>query len=225
MRTRIKICGLTREVDMTSAVNAGADAVGFVFHPASKRNVSADRAAELTRNMPAFISSVALFVNPEPQTVRSVIGTMRPTLLQFHGDESPEFCRAFGMPYLKAFRVGAPGIETADSLAQFCQNYPDANGWLFDSYTPAYGGSGHGFDHDLLVKVRGLNATERAPLVLSGGLTVKNLANALQNSGIWAVDVSSGVEDAPGIKSADKITAFVAAVKSADEQLALTGAN
>ena len=113
MRTRIKICGITRHEDLTCAVNAGADAVGFVFHPSSKRFVSAERAAHLARALPAFVSSVALFVNPERQVVQEVIETMQPTLLQFHGEEPPEFCASFSTPYIKAFRVGAPGMARA----------------------------------------------------------------------------------------------------------------
>lgn len=223
MRTKIKICGITREADVTAAVLLGADAVGFVFHPSSKRFVSARHAAQLTRNLPAFVSAVALFVNPEPKAVREVIEIMRPSLLQFHGDESPEFCQSFGVKYLKAFRVGAPGIETADSLAHFCQDFTEASGWLFDSYTPAYGGSGHGFDHALLSGVAKLNTDQRPALILSGGLTSSNVADSIQKTKVWAVDVSSGVEDSPGIKSASKITAFISAVNLADQQHALTG--
>lgn len=222
MRTRIKICGITREQDLLAAVQAGADAVGFVFHPGSKRFVSAERAGELVERLPAFVSSVALFVNPDVQFVRSVIEHMHPTLLQFHGDESPEFCASFAWPYLKAFRVGAPGIDTSDGLARVCQGFHGARGWLFDSYTPAYGGSGHGFDHQLLSEVLALDVSERAALILSGGLTDDNLENAVRSIRPWAVDVSSGVEDTPGIKSANKIAAFVSAVKKADDSSALT---
>jgi len=222
MRTRIKICGITRELDLLAAVNAGADAVGFVFHPSSQRFVSAERASELVERLPAFVNSVALFVNPDVQFVRSVIDQMHPTLLQFHGDESPEFCASFGWPYLKAFRVGAPGIDTPEGLARACQGFHGARGWLFDSYTPAYGGSGHGFDHQLLSEILAMDASQRAALILSGGLSAENLDIALRNVRPWAVDVSSGVEDAPGIKSANKIEAFISAVKKADDSGALT---
>lgn len=216
MRTRIKICGITREEDLAYAVHAGADAVGFVFHPSSKRFVSVERAAELVHNLPAFVSSVALFVNPESQFVKSVIETMRPTLLQFHGDETPEFCGSFNRPYIKAFRVGAPGLDTAKSLMQVCQSFHSACAWLFDSYTPAYGGSGHTFDYALLSELVALEPSTRAPIILSGGLNAKTLTAPIRQFRPWGVDVSSGVEDSPGVKSPILIDAFVFAAKSAD---------
>jgi phosphoribosylanthranilate isomerase len=216
MRTRIKICGITRHEDLTCAIHAGADAVGFVFHPSSKRFVSAERAAELVHQLPAFVSSVALFVNPEPQFVQTVIDTMRPTLLQFHGEESPEFCASFVTPYIKAFRVGAPGMDTAQGLAQSCLKLSATRAWLFDSYTPAYGGSGHTFDHALLSGLAALDPAQRAPMILSGGLNAQTLLEPVRRLRPWAVDVSSGVELEPGIKSAQRIAEFVSAVKNAD---------
>jgi len=217
MRTRIKICGITRSEDLTCAVNAGADAVGFVFHPSSKRFVSAEHAAELIANLPAFVSSVALFVNPDNAFVQEVIKTMRPTVLQFHGEETPEFCASFDMPYIKALRVGAPGLDTAQSLTQSCLQYASARGWLFDSYTPAYGGSGHTFDHAMLADLLTLETGRRAPIILSGGLNAKTLLAPVRQLRPWAVDVSSGVEESPGIKSPSLIAAFMSAVKKADE--------
>jgi len=217
MRTRIKICGITRPEDLACAVNVGADAVGFVFHPSSKRFVSAERAAELVDKLPAFVSSVALFVNPETAFVKEVIETMRPTVLQFHGEEMPEFCASFDMPYIKAFRVGAPGLDSAQGLTQFCQQFASACGWLFDSYTPAYGGSGHTFDHAMLSDLLALETGQRAPIILSGGLNAQNLFAPVRQLRPWAVDVSSGVEEGPGIKSPSLIAAFVSAVKKADE--------
>jgi phosphoribosylanthranilate isomerase len=216
MRTRIKICGITRHEDLTCAVTAGADAVGFVFHPSSKRFVSAERAAQLVHALPAFVSSVALFVNPERQVVQEVIETMQPTLLQFHGEESPEFCASFSTPYIKAFRVGAPKMDTAQSLSESCLQFSEASAWLFDSYTPAYGGSGHTFDHALLSGLLALEPAQRAPLILSGGLNAQTLLAPVHHIRPWAVDVSSGVESEPGIKSAPRIVEFVAAVKKAD---------
>jgi phosphoribosylanthranilate isomerase len=201
---------------LTCAVNAGADAVGFVFHPSSKRFVSAERAAQLVRALPAFVSSVALFVNPERQVVQEVIETMQPTLLQFHGEEPPEFCASFSTPYIKAFRVGAPGLDTAQDLIETCLQFPEARAWLFDSYTPAYGGSGHTFDHALLSGLLALDPVSRAPVILSGGLNAQTLLEPVRRIRPWAVDVSSGVESAPGIKSAPRIAEFVAAVKTAD---------
>jgi len=219
-RPRIKICGLTRAQDVHACVDSGADALGFVFFPPSKRFVSAAHAAELCADLPAFISTVALFVNPEPQAVKDVMQRLKPSLLQFHGDEDPDYCASFGMPYLKAFRVGGPGLDTPANVAKTCQGFSRAAGWLFDSYTPAFGGSGQGFDHALL---SGVSTAQHAPrpMILSGGLNGQNVHAALQTLRPWAVDVSSGVEDGPGVKSAQKIHAFVQAVHRASAQVGL----
>ncbi len=219
-RTRIKICGLTRAQDVHACAQSGADALGFVFYPPSKRFVSAAHAAELCADLPAFISTVALFVNPEPQTVKEVIHTLRPSLLQFHGDEEPSFCASFGVPYLKAFRVGGPGLDTPANVAQTCKVFSHAAGWLFDSYTPAFGGSGQGFDHALLSEVTSAAGLSR-PMVLSGGLNAQNATAAVRALAPWAVDVSSGVEDSPGVKSNKKIYEFVQAVKQASVETRL----
>jgi phosphoribosylanthranilate isomerase len=229
-RTRIKICGLTRAQDVRVCAQHGVDALGFVFYPPSKRFVSAQHAAELCADLPAFISTVALFVNPEPQAVQDVVHSLRPSLLQFHGDEAPDFCASFGVPYLKAFRVGAPGLDTPANVANTCAAFSLAAGWLFDSYTPAFGGSGQGFDHALLSEVSGASALRSEdtvahgsyrPMVLSGGLNAHNARAALQTLSPWAVDVSSGVEDSPGVKSAQKIDAFVKAVHQARTETGL----
>ena len=229
-RTRIKICGLTRAQDVRVCAQSGVDALGFVFYPPSKRFVSAEHAAELCADLPAFISTVALFVNPEPQAVQDVIRALRPSLLQFHGDEDPDFCASFGVPYLKAFRVGAPGLDTPANVAKTCAAFSLAAGWLFDSYTPAFGGSGQGFDHALLsgvssthtLRSEGSVADESSrPMVLSGGLNAQNVSAALQTLSPWAVDVSSGVEDSPGVKSAQKIDTFVKAVHQASAEKGL----
>jgi phosphoribosylanthranilate isomerase len=214
LRTRIKICGLTREDDLAAAIEAGADAVGFVFHPASKRCLSPQRAAQLRREVPAFVDAVALLVDASQSDAQAVIDAVRPDLLQFHGGETPEACRRFGMRYLRAFRVGAPGQESAAALAAHCAGYGDAAGWLFDSYTPGYGGSGLTFDHRLLAGVQADPAAR--PLVLSGGLKPETVAAAVRAVRPWAVDVSSGVELEPGIKSAERIRAFIQAVREAD---------
>jgi len=189
---RIKICGITRAEDLSHALESGVDALGFVFYPPSKRCLSLDQARLLGQHVPVFVTSVALFVNPDKQAVLDVRHALRPSLLQFHGDEEPDWCRSFDLPYLKAFRVGAPGLDTPDGLARTCMRYPDAAGWLFDSYTPAFGGSGQGFDLGLL---------EQA------------VASTIKRFRPWAVDVSSGVETAPGMKSREKIVAFVQSVK------------
>ena len=213
-RTRIKICGLTRVQDVRACTQSGADALGFVFYPPSKRFVSALHAAELCADLPAFISTVALFVNTDPQTVKDVIHTLRPSLLQFHGDEDPGFCASFGVSYLKAFRVGGPGLDTAANVAKACQAFLQASGWLFDSYTPAFGGSGQGFDHALLSELSRADVATR-PMILSGGLNAQNARVAVQTFAPWAVDVSSGVEESPGVKSIQKINDFVRAVHQA----------
>lgn len=212
MRTRIKICGLTREEDIAAAVEAGADALGFVFYPKSKRFLTVERAAQLRREIPAFVSLVALFVNATPEEVRAVQDGVRPDLLQFHGDESVETCRSFGQRYLKAFRVGGPGLETAEGVLDACLPYGDAAGWLFDSFTPQYGGSGASFDLGLLSAARARSSAR--PVVLSGGLTADTVADAVRVVAPWGVDVSSGVESVPGCKSAEKMVSFIQALAS-----------
>ncbi len=212
-RTRIKICGFTRAKDINVALSLGVDALGFVFYPPSKRYVSPTQAGELCENIPAFVSTVALFVNASREEVQSVIHAMRPTILQFHGDESPEECASYGLPYLRAFRVGAPGQETAENLAKYCSRFHSAAGWIFDSYTAAYGGSGQTFDHALLAGIAALGARAR-PIVVSGGLKQETVVESIQLLKPWAVDVSSGVEDAPGVKSATKMRDFIQTVNS-----------
>ncbi|OZI48771.1 phosphoribosylanthranilate isomerase [Bordetella genomosp. 4] len=214
MRTRVKICGLTREADIASAVQAGADAIGFVFYPRSKRYLTPVQAAALRRTVPAFVDVVALFVDPDPADVRAVLEQVGPDLLQFHGNESVQDCTRYGARFLRAFRVGAPGLDTPDGLAESCRAYSEAAGWLFDSYSAAYGGSGQAFDHALLSTVRADTAAR--PMVLSGGLNADNVAAAIQVLRPWAIDLSSGVETAPGVKSADKIDALMRVVRQAD---------
>ncbi len=214
MRTRIKICGLTQETDIVAAVDAGADALGFVFYPKSKRCLTAEHARQLRSIVPAYVSVVALFVNPDSEDVRAVQDAVQPDLLQFHGDESVAQCQQYGQRYVKAFRVGAPGLSTAQEVRDSCAAYDDAAGWLFDSYTPQYGGSGETFDRGLLHLVQD---TEHArPIILSGGLRSETVGDAIHQVRPWAVDVSSGVETAPGVKDTRAILAFVHAVNKAD---------
>lgn len=215
MRTRVKICGLTREADIASAVQAGADAIGFVFYPGSKRYLTPALAGALRRTVPAFVDVVALFVNPEPDEVRAVQEHVGPDLLQFHGDESVQDCTRYGTRFLRAFRAGAPGMATPQQLAAACHAYSDAAGWLFDSYSAGYGGSGQTFDHTLMSAVQADRAAR--PIILSGGLNVDNIGAAIQAIRPWAVDVSSGVEDAPGIKSTEKMRMLMRAVQAADD--------
>ncbi|MGV2900020.1 phosphoribosylanthranilate isomerase [Achromobacter sp. AGC78] len=217
MRTRIKICGLTREQDIEAAVSAGVDAIGFVFYPKSKRCLTATRAAQLRRTVPAFVDVVALFVNPDPSEVQAVLDEVEPELLQFHGDESPQDCGRYSHRFLRAFRAGAPGLDTAENLATYCRAFGEAAGWLFDSYSAGYGGSGHGFDYSLLDEVRADPVSR--PLILSGGLNGDNVGQAIERVRPWGVDVSSGVELEQGIKSSDRISVFVDAAHAADAKL------
>lgn len=209
-RVRVKICGLTREDDVHQAVQAGADAIGMVFYPGSKRAVDLTQAARLRRLVPGFVSTVALFVNPTPDAVAQVIAQVDPDLLQFHGDETPDDCARFGRRYLKAFRVGAPGLQSPDEIAAACAAYGNAAGWLFDSHSAGYGGSGVRFDTGLLSRV--MELPDARPIMLAGGLTPDNVADGIAALRPYAVDVSSGVEVAPGLKSADRILQFMQAV-------------
>jgi phosphoribosylanthranilate isomerase len=218
-RTRLKVCGLTRQEDVEACIANGVDALGFVFYSPSKRCLTPERAASLVHHLPAFVTSVALFVEPDVQTVQQVMSVMRPTLLQFHGAETPDFCRQFNMPYLKAVRVGAPGLVTSQELIDYCMQFDDAAGWLFDSYTPAYGGSGHVFDRQLIVPLS--QHINSRPILISGGMTVDNVTQSIDLLTPWGVDVSSGVETMPGVKSLDKIQAFVQAINKADKCIQL----
>ncbi|AWB35624.1 phosphoribosylanthranilate isomerase [Orrella marina] len=213
-RTRIKLCGFTRQKDVESAVLLGADALGFVFYPKSKRYLDPEAAHRLVKDIPAFVTTVALFVEPEQAFVHEVIDAMQPGLFQFHGAESPEYCDTFAWPYVKAFRVGAPGMDTAQALLASCHAYGNAKGWLFDSYTPAYGGSGHGFDRSLLDDIK--NDGQSRAVILSGGLNVESVGSLVTTIEPWAVDISSGIELAPGEKCPIKMRAFIEAVRRAD---------
>lgn len=218
-RTRIKICGLTRDEDVQHAVHAGADAIGFVLYPPSPRAVTAERAGELARSLPPFVTPVLLFVNATPQEVQAGLAAVPQAVLQFHGDESPEACQAHGRPHIRAARVptgdGAHGFD----LLKYALQHTAAQAILLDAHVQGYGGGGVSFDwtafnwsHPLL------NASAR--LVLSGGLTPANVTDGIRLVRPWAVDVSSGVESAKGIKSPELIDRFVAAVRQADDALA-----
>ncbi len=203
-RTRIKICGLTREEDVRAVVESGADAIGFVFYPPSPRYVSFQRAAELARLVPPFVTIVGLFVNPARHYVEEALETVPLQVLQFHGDESEADCTGYGLPYLKAARM-RPGLD----LLKYAASFPSAQGLLLDAFVEGYGGGGETFDWSLIPSVLPL------PLILSGGLHAGNVAEAVRCVRPWAVDVSSGVEAAKGIKDAARITEFVAGVQNA----------
>lgn len=219
-RTRIKICGLTRHEDVRHAVRAGADALGFVFHASSPRNVSAAQAVGLRRRMPPFVTSVALFVDPQRTAVERVLEQLRPGLLQFHGSETAGFCEQFACDYIKVLHLpmaGAQQVQGAAAreslqaeLGEQIASHPNAAGFLLDTLSGrAAGGTGEKFDHSLWP-----SDCER-PLVLAGGLRAENVGDAIAHCRPWAVDVSSGVESAPGIKDAEAIEKFVAAVQQA----------
>lgn len=205
MRTRIKICGITRSEDARAAAEAGADAIGLVFYPPSPRCLSLEWAHELRKDLPPFVMPVALFVNPSAAEVTTVIERVRPGMLQFHGEETPVFCAQFGVPYIKACRV-KPGVD----LLEYLRPFSGAAGWLLDSHVEEYGGIGERFDWSLVP------AERSHPLILSGGLTRENVREAVRRVRPWAVDVSSGVESAKGIKDAARIAAFIAEVRHAD---------
>lgn len=202
---RVKICGITRESDAQVAADAGADAVGLVFHPASPRCVSIDMAASIVRALGPFVTTVGLFVDAAPVWVREVLARTGVHLLQLHGNETPDYCTQFGVPYIKALRM-APGLDPAAAAA----NYPTAAGLLFDAWDPVVaGGTGAGFDWSRLP------ASRQRPLILAGGLSPANVAQAVRQVHPYAVDVSSGVEVAPGIKDPCLIRDFIVAAKSA----------
>lgn len=204
-RTRIKICGITREQDLQAAFAAGADAIGFVFYPPSPRCLASDRACALAASVPPFVTRVGLFVNAEPQDVRATLAAVPLDLLQFHGEEEPDYCAQFGRPWVKAARV-RPGLD----LLEFARRFAGAQALLLDAFVEGYGGAGQRFDWTLIPPSLPL------PMILSGGLDAANVGEAIARLRPWAVDVSSGVEAAKGIKDAEKINAFVAAVKDAD---------
>lgn len=207
-RTRVKICGITRPADARCAAEAGADAIGLVFYPPSPRYLSGERAVEIRDALPPFVQTVALFVNADAPQVSQVIGRVHPAMLQFHGEEQPDFCAQFGLPYVKAYRVRS-GVTSGASALEYLRPFSRAAAWLFDSHVPEYGGVGESFDWSLVP------STDK-PAILSGGLSVANVAEAIRRVRPWGVDVSSGVESAKGIKDAAKIAAFITEVRNAD---------
>jgi phosphoribosylanthranilate isomerase len=210
-RTRIKICGLTREADVDAAVDAGADAIGLVLYDRSPRHVSLARAVELVRRLPPFVTPVGLFVNASDAQVDAATAAIPQLLLQFHGDETPQACRRLARPYLRAARVAA-GFDLLDFATRFAQ----AQAILLDAHVDGYGGGGKVFDWSLIP------SSVPLPVVLSGGLHAGNVIQGIQQLRPWAVDVSSGVESAKGIKDADAIRRFCDAVREADARTAVS---
>lgn len=203
-RTLVKICGITSSADAQAACEAGADALGLVFYGSSPRCVSPEQAREIVAAVPPFVSMVALFVNEEATTIHRILECVPIDCIQFHGDETPAFCSQFQRPYLKALRM-RPGLDVVGAA----NGYGSARGVLLDSWQPGVpGGTGQTFDWS------GIPAGLSRPLVLAGGLDEHNVATAIATVKPAAVDVSGGVESAPGIKDAGKMNRFVAAVRS-----------
>jgi phosphoribosylanthranilate isomerase len=207
-RTRIKICGITREQDLEAAVEAGVDAIGFVFYPPSKRCISPERARQLADLLPPFVTATGLFVNEPRDVVQRTADVARLQLLQFHGEETPEFCELFTLPYIKAARV-VPELD----LVEYGSRFKTARGMLLDAFVEGYGGGGEVFDWSLIPE----EVAARA--VLSGGLRAENVGAGIRSLRPLGVDVSSGVEEGKGIKDAALIRQFVAAVRAADADL------
>lgn len=205
MNTRVKICGITRIEDALAAARLGAHAVGLVFYAGSPRAVAVERAREIVAALPPFVIPVGLFVNSEAREVRTILESVPLQLLQFHGDETPEFCNGFGMPYLRAVRV-RPGID----LLQYAKGFHAAKAILLDAFVEGVqGGTGAVFDWSLIPGSMPL------PVVLSGGLNAGNVTEAVRRVRPWAVDVSSGVESEKGIKDVQKMEAFIKEVRNA----------
>jgi len=204
--TRIKCCGMTRVEDALLAARLGADAIGLVFTARSKRQVALARAREIVVALPPFVATVALFMDDNADLVRQVIEEVQPTLLQFHGSETDEWCVQFGRPFLKAIAMG----DGAAALPRLC-DYPDAAGLLLDGHGfGEAGGSGKAFDWSLLP------GELTQPVILAGGLHAGNVADAVRLLRPWAVDVASGVESSPGVKDPDKLAAFIHAVRAVE---------
>lgn len=205
-RTRVKICGITRVQDALAAARAGVDAIGLVFHPDSPRYLPPDSAVQVLAELPPLVTVVGLFLDAPAARVRSVLEQVPVDLLQFHGRETADYCRAFGRPYIKAVPMGD---GSAGFTQAFAAAYPDARGFLVDSHTAGGpGGSGRQFDWQRL------DGRPSRPLVLAGGLTPENVTRAVREVTPWAVDVSSGVEVAPGHKDATLIQRFMQGVDS-----------
>lgn len=205
MNTRVKICGITRPEDALAAAEAGADAIGLVFYDKSPRAVDIGQAWEILDVLPPFVTTVGLFVNADAQTIEDILVEVPLDLLQFHGDEAPDFCEQFGTPYIKAVRM-----REGTDLKGIAQRYTGAQGLLLDTFRPGVpGGTGEAFDWSLAQQPCD------KPIILAGGLRPDNVAQAIAQVRPWAVDVSGGVEKEKGIKDSGKISAFIQAVKQA----------
>ena len=201
--TRVKFCGFTQENDIAQAVTLGVDALGFVFYEPSSRYVTPEHAANLTRSVPAFVTRVGLFVNEQAESIKRIFETARLNLIQYHGDETPEFCDTLGLPYIKAFRV-----QQGMDLRAEMDRYPNASGFLLDAYVKGQpGGTGERFDWGLIPQ-------SDVPIILAGGLTPDNAKDAIEQVAPWALDVSGGIETKPGRKDPDKMARFMNACRN-----------
>ena len=201
--TRVKFCGLRHKDDIADAVALGVDALGFVFYEPSSRCVAPEDAATLTRAVPAFLTRVGLFVNENAETIKRIFEIARLNLIQYHGEESPEFCDSVGLPYIKAFRV-----QQDMDIRGAMDRYPNASGFLLDAYVKGQpGGTGERFDWGLIPR-------SYAPIILAGGLTPDNAKDAIEQVAPWALDVSGGIESKPGRKDPDKMARFMDACRN-----------
>lgn len=207
MSLMVKICGITRREDAQAAVAAGADALGFMFYEPSKRHITPENAARMIAEIPVAVERVGVFVNADEATIRQAVEISGINVIQFHGDEVPEFCERFRpLKIWKAFRM-----ENADSLRMLPQ-FDQADAWLLDSYVKGvHGGTGETFNWDLAIEAKALGR----PVILAGGLVAENVGDAVRQVQPYGIDVSSGVESRPGIKDEDKIRAFIQAAKGA----------
>ncbi len=217
---RVKICGITSVADARQVADAGVDAIGLVFYKKSSRYVTIEQAVDICDALPPFVSVVALFMNPSSDYVHEVIADVSCDLLQFHGDESPEFCASFHHAYIKAVAMGYDESEGGEGkgkddresgfdFKRYAESYPEAKGFLVDGHAPGEaGGAGNSFDW------KNIPVDYPVPIILAGGLNPDNVAKALQTADVYAVDVSSGVESAPGIKDATKVQKFMQEVRS-----------
>jgi phosphoribosylanthranilate isomerase len=204
MRTRVKICGMTRRQDADFAAESGADAIGLVFYPPSPRALTIAQAQDVVSGIAPFVSVVGLFVDPDKEQVSQCLDALPVDIIQFHGNESPAFCEQFARPYIKAIRM-KPGTD----LKQLTEAHSKARGFLLDAYQPGVpGGTGKTFDWSLIADID-------RPVILAGGLNAGNVQQAIQQVRPFAVDVSGGVESEKGIKSHDKISAFMREVANA----------
>ena len=206
MNIRVKICGITSVEDAQNVCDSGADAIGLVFYEKSPRNVSILQAAEICNSLPPFVNSVGLFLNASTEFVNAVLASVSVDLLQFHGSESPDYCASFNHPYIKA--IGMKDVDSFEQFDSIAKSYPDAKGFLVDSHaTGKAGGTGETFEW--------ANApiNYNKPIILAGGLTPDNIADAIHQAPVYGYDLSSGVESKPGIKDKEKIVQLMSEVK------------